>query len=82
MLLAFNLIVNRPSLESGCVCVCVKVGEKVRKEGRMKVEERAKKGPRRIVEKETQWSIDGGGIEFLSFLLPTSSFFLLPPPQK
>jgi hypothetical protein len=44
LLLAFNLIVNRPSQESGCVvCVCVKVGEKVRKEGRMKVEEKAKK---------------------------------------
>lgn len=81
LLLAFNLIVNRPSQESWCVvCVCVKVGEKVRKEGRMKVEEKAKKRSKtNSRERKRDAMVDRWRRNRISLLSPPDLLLLLTP---
>lgn len=81
LLLAFNLIVNRPSQESGCVvCVCQSWGKS--KEGRKDESGRKgqKKVARRIVEKRKRDAmVDRWRRNRISLLSPPDLLLLLTP---
>jgi hypothetical protein len=84
LLLAFNLIVNRPSQESGCVvCVCQSWGKS--KEGRKDESGRKgqKKVARRIVEKRKRDAmVDRWRRNRISLLSPPDLLLLTPTPTK